>query len=456
MIKSPTKIKQKKDINIGIIIFLFILIYIGICVYIFFTKSEVSLYVVRPGTLFSDKTYTGIILRTEETVNTNMAGYVNYYFQEGDRISKNETVYSIDSDKSIYDKLSGDGSEIMLNSEDLIELKGQINKAYRNAQNFKDYKELKDSINVSYTRQLDKRLIQNLNKLVRESNIDASFEVIKSEKAGIVSFCFDSLSELTEEALSKDLFDNIEEEQVLYTSDLLETNAPVYKIITEDDWKIAVMIDEELFYKLHDKDSVSFTINSEQTITAPVKVLTKKEEYYAVISLSKYITNYTDCRYVDISFDTAKTEGLKLPLSAIAYKNYYRVPSEYFTYDSKENSVFLSIEFYDKNSGERAYKQTETEVFYDDGAFKYIDCNLFPEETYILVGGGNRIMLNTYITKLEGAYNINDGYAVFKRIERLETNDEYTLIRKNSTSGLAEFDHVALDVLKIKEGEVIY
>lgn len=458
MNKKVSPIKQRKDINIGIVIFLFIIIYIGIYVYIFFTKSEVSLYEVKSGTLFSDKNYTGIIMRTEETVSTSMAGYVNYYFREGDRISKNETVYSIDSDKSIYTKLSGDGSEIMLTSEDLTELKGYINNEYRSAESFKDFKRLKEGIKAAYTKQLDKRLLQELNRLVKENNIDASFEIIKSEKAGILSFCFDDLSDLTEDKLSKSLFENKGSEKVLYTSNLLETNAPVYKIITEDEWKIAVLIDEELFLKLHECSSVSFTINSKQTITAPITVFTRNDEYYAVISLSKYITNYTDCRYVDISFDTVQTEGLKIPLTAIVYKNYYRIPAEYFTYVTGENknSINLSVEFYDKESGERAYKQTEVDVFYDDGAFKYIDSNAFSEETYILASDGNRVMLNTFITKLEGAYNINNGYAVFKRIERLSTGEDYTLVRKNSASGLSEFDHIALDATKVKEGEVIY
>lgn len=447
--------KPHSDINIGLVVFLFVLIYLGIVIYTFLTKTEVSLFEVRPGTLFSDKKYTGIIIRSEEIVNTEKAGYVNYYFREGDRISKNETLYSIDLDRSIYDRLTEDGTEVLLENDDLSELKGIINRRYREAYSYSDYKDIKEDLCIAYTKQLDKRLLKNLNEAVKESGVKESFEVVKSVKAGILSMTFDDLSDLNIDSINKDLFEKSGEVKKVSSSDLIEKNSPVYKIITKDEWKIVVLIDEDLFVKLRENETVPFTINKKQTIVAPIETFTKGNEYYAVLSLSKYITNYTTQRYVDISFSTPYSEGLKIPYSAITNRNYYRIPEEYFAYSEDGSECYLYVEYFDAKEGKTDYNKVLTDVFYDDNIYKYIDTDYFKGETVIKCGE-NRNMLYTYTVMVEGCYNINNGYADFRRIERLKSGEDYVLVKTNSVSGLSEYDHIALDAAKVKQGEVIY
>ena len=68
----------------------------------------------------------------------------------------------------------------------------------------------------------------------------------------------------------------------------------------------------------------------------------------------------------------------------------------------------------------------------------------------------SRVMLYTFVNKLEGAYNINKGYAVFKRIERIKTENGYSIVKKNSASGLSAYDHIALNAEHVVEDAVIY
>jgi len=95
------RVKQKKDVNIGIVIFLVIMLYVLFHVYTFFTKSEIPLYEVQPGEMYVSSQCDGLILREEELVYTEIAGYLNYYYGEGSRVSKNSTVYSIDSNRDM-------------------------------------------------------------------------------------------------------------------------------------------------------------------------------------------------------------------------------------------------------------------------------------------------------------------------------------------------------------------
>ena len=46
---------------------------------------------------------------------------------------------------------------------------------------------------------------------------------------------------------------------------------------------------------------------------------------------------------------------------------------------------------------------------------------------------------------LIGVYNINKGYADFKRIIVLYDNDEYSIVESNTQYGLRPYDYIALD-----------
>ena len=57
---------------------------------------------------------------------------------------------------------------------------------------------------------------------------------------------------------------------------------------------------------------------------------------------------------------------------------------------------------------------------------------------------------------LEGVYNINKGYAVFKQIEILKSNGEYYTIKKGTKYGLSVYDHIVLNADSVYEGKLIY
>ena len=57
---------------------------------------------------------------------------------------------------------------------------------------------------------------------------------------------------------------------------------------------------------------------------------------------------------------------------------------------------------------------------------------------------------------LEGVYNINKGYAVFKQIDIIEENDEYVTVRRGTSYGLNVFDHILLNGEEGEEGQPVY
>ena len=58
---------------------------------------------------------------------------------------------------------------------------------------------------------------------------------------------------------------------------------------------------------------------------------------------------------------------------------------------------------------------------------------------------------------VQGVYNINRGYTVFRRIEILSSNDEYYTIKKGTDYGLSVYDHIVLDANAVTgNGMIIY
>lgn len=98
------------------------------------------------------------------------------------------------------------------------------------------------------------------------------------------------------------------------------------------------------------------------------------------------------------------------------------------------------------------YYSTEDHYYVEiDGeeGFKAGDYIVKPESST------ERYQLGT-TASLKGVYNINKGYAVFKQIEILMSNDEYCTVKKNMDYGLSVYDHIVLDADTVEEGKMIY
>lgn len=453
------RFRPRKDVNIGIIIFLVILFYVLFHVYTFITKSKIPLYEVQPGELYDSSSCEGMILREEELVYTEIAGYLNYYFREGARVSKNSTVYSIDSNRNIYDLISGNTTEIKLSGNDLADLKSLLQENLIFTTESKSVAERKAAVTTGYQRLIDTTLMEELNHIVTTTGIISNFHVVTTEKSGILSYMSDKYTNYGIQDVSSSCFTNKEECDSMYSIDLIAANSPVYKIITSDNWSIILLLSDTLYGQLLGKEHATFYLENQIKVTAPINCYRKDDAYFAEIKMNRYLTNFTSKRFINVKFEIDHVDGLKVPESAITFKDYYRIPEEYLVLGGNETSKTkgLLIEEFNKDTGTTQYTFKEAEVFYTIDGFAYIDCLDFAKELYIAKQDlSERVMLYTFVNKLEGVYNINKGYAVFKRIERLKTNNGYVIVKKNSVSGLSAYDHIALDASTVVEDAVIY
>ena len=447
--------KQKKRINLGVIIFLFILVYLVIRVYIPFSKEEISIYSVEEGSIYLKKTYKGLIVRDEKCVYSGLSGFVNYYVTAGDRVKKDENICSIGSNIALYDKLKAENNNTTLDSSDFKLLKNETKEIYLESTDFRDFALNSDRLSNYYQKLIDLKLLESLDEIVYNTGITADFNIIKSEFSGIVSYETDGLENVTESDFSNASFDD--EYKVINAYETREkgTGEFLYKIIASENWKIIIRLDDDIYDSVSEKSKLSFCINGDKEITAPVYFAKCGENYFAIVSMEEYLINYLDERFLDITFNTEDTVGIKIPASALTYKEFYRIPDEYFI--EQDGQTGLITENTSDSATEKTYYFLKTDVFLSENGFKYISTDQIDSGTYIVSNDyKTSSMIYLFGIRLCGAYNVNNGYSVFKRLEIIETGSDYVIAKKNSASGIAIYDHIALNADEINEGEIIY
>ena len=128
--KKGNKVKKYRkplNINIGMLIFSAVFIYVIICVVMYFQSSHIVRYEVKEGSLAANNIYRGIALREETVVNTQAAGYVNFYAREGERVAKDDLVYIIDETGRLSEEISDSSlGENTLSDRELAEFRSEI------------------------------------------------------------------------------------------------------------------------------------------------------------------------------------------------------------------------------------------------------------------------------------------------------------------------------------------
>lgn len=459
--KRVVKFRKRRTINIGIVIFLILFIYIAINTYIFFTKEHISIYEVQEGFNVEDSRITGLILRDEQLVSTSKAGYVYYFQKEGARVAKNTSVYSVDDSTQIMDIIINDEDIITFTEDNYKQLQYKIKKFHNvySDYNFSYIYDFKADVESTMFDILNQTMIEKGLQIQEDTGFAFTYEVFKSNASGIITYYMDNYETITKDNITKELFNTDNYKRIsLRTSDMISINTPVYKLINSEAWSIILPLTTEQYEKLQGKDKIDFTILKDNfTTTAPIRTFHNllDSSYYAEISMDKHLSNYLEDRFLEIDLHLEAVKGLKIPLSAVTTKDFYLVPLSYFTSGGDSEEKGLIKEEYDKDTGDVKLIFVPADIYYQDDIYGYVDTNLFVPNTWIQSTDGNRYQLSVK-SQLTGVYNVNMGYAVFKRVEIIYQNEAYCIVSKNTSYGLSLYDHIALDASTVVEQKIIY
>lgn len=100
---SKTKTNNKNTLEYWNDHFVVILVYILINVILFLGKKKLTVYKVMEDKITNTLSFTGIAIRDEELLKASQSGYITYYVEEGKRIKKSGTVFTVDKDQKVQD-----------------------------------------------------------------------------------------------------------------------------------------------------------------------------------------------------------------------------------------------------------------------------------------------------------------------------------------------------------------
>lgn len=473
--KKIIRYRRPLNINIGLIIFILIFVYMAFSVSTYLRKDKIKFYEVIEGSIVEDTNYTGIILREEKIKTADRTGDINYYVREGKRASVGTRIYSMDETGSMAAFLTDNPDyDVTLSSENLADLKKQLSAfsvAY-NDENFSAVSNAKYALDAAVLEYVNFNALNNLDSMMQKTGVN--FQQIRADQAGVVSYAIDSFKATAASdsnasyptgiqdisQVSAAMFDkNNYSRKITQSGMRIEQGTPVYKMITSDLWSVVFPLTTEETAKYSDKDKLTVTFKGTNITTeGAFSMFTGSDgKTYGHLNFDKYMVQFVTDRYVDFEIISQKVEGLKIPVSAVTEKNFYLVPLEYMTQGGDSTETGFMKETYSQ-AGTAAVFIPVT-IYYSTNEYYYInmgeDSPLKAGDYVVKPNSTDRYQIGAS-APLQGVYNINKGYAVFKQIKVLSSSNDYYTVERSMNYGLSVYDHIILDVDSVQEGQLIY
>lgn len=446
------KLRSVFGLNIGTMLSGALFIYMLFSMILYLTSENIESYLVISGPLSRNETYTGLAVRDEEVCTAENGGYISYYAREGTKISANGVVYGIGSSKT-------SGGSTDLSAEDLAGIRSQMlsfSKGF-NSSKFNNTYSFKYNLKGSI---LDYAGVSGSSGIVSYGGQTLS----KAPQDGIVLYSTDGYEDKTADTLTAADFDqNSYHETDLKTDGSVTAGDEIYTLITDERWSLMIPLSEKQAAKLADRTAVRVKfLKDDMTQSGDFSIVEIEGSKYGKIDFNKGVIRYAADRFLEIELVTNTVTGLKIPLSSIVTKEFYLIPTKYATRNEDSQETGFMIENKDKSgNGSLSFVTPSIYATLSDGdedaeEFYYVDKKAFKEGDVLVCQKDQSKYVVSDIGVLEGVYCINQGYAVFRRIEVMDQNEEYAIVSKSTTYGLSRYDHIVRNADKVNEEEILY
>ncbi len=441
------------SLNIGTILFGALFIYMLISLFIYLTATHITSYQVTSGPLSRNQTYTALVERQEEIVTSTTAGDITYYARDNSKVQKSGAVFAVGSAQSEIGE-----TEMELTDEQLV----QIRSSLATFSNYFDSNNFYDAYSFKY--ELEGSLVNQYASL--EDVSDGESQTLQTRTIGgqtvsfapsdgLVLFSVDGYEEINEETLSADDFSRKAYEKSNLRTEAVNVGDQVYKLVTSEQWSLLIPLSEQQVVSLAGRETIKVRFQKDGTTqTGKFTLIDNDNGYFAKISFSSGMIRYASDRFLEIELVTNNDTGLKIPLSALVDKDFYVIPMEYATNGgTSDDTGFL------RATGTKDDDPTEfvSATIYDkDDNFYYVDTKDFEENDVLVRPDSTERFTVKDTSPLEGVYCINKGYAVFRKVNIIDQNEEYCIVESGTAYGLAQYDNIVYDSSTVKEEEVLY
>lgn len=455
---SIKKYKNKRELNIGIFLFAVVLIYLIATVIMYLTDDKISVYEVREGSIVKDTSYTGLVLREESAVTAESGGYVSYYQNENSKVKTGANIYAVSPERLNTEEDSADdtaaSTQVSQEIQSGISLQIQNFNENFKENDFSSVYSLKNEITSSLQSAYSQTRTEHLDAVIEASGQDVS--VYRSQRDGVVAYSVDGYEGLTKDTFTDAHFDKSTYESTTFSEQMqVSAGDPVYRLITSENWSVIVPLSEETAKELKDQEVTSVRVRIDkdsESLWADISIISRDGKEYGCLDFDNSMIRYAADRFLNIELILEDESGLKIPKSSVVEEDFFVVPEEYLTTGGNSSSDGVMIQ--DRN-GNASFQAVD--VFYtsEDGEV-YLNKDQI-EEGSVLVKPESAETYTVEETKpLKGVYNINRGYAVFRKVTILCESDEYYIVQDGETYGLSNYDHIVQNGAGVESEDVVF
>ncbi|MGN1166802.1 MAG: HlyD family efflux transporter periplasmic adaptor subunit [Lachnospiraceae bacterium] len=446
--------RKKPHFNIGIAVFGIIFIYLIATVFLYMTDKHISVYEVREGSILKDTAYTGLAIRSEKVISAESTGYINYFSQEGSKVGAKTNVYTLSSKELDFKDSSSDNlAELTSEEQSALLLKAQSFSENFKDEQFRDVYTLKDNIQAVLESKSSESRQAQLDDMI--DNNEAELQIYKAVADGIISYSVDGYERIKADDVTEDMITKKGYSvTTMKNNTQVKSGDPVYKLITEDTWTLVISLSDSAAKEMADLKRVKVRFSKDgESERADIEIHKTSKGTFAFLTFDTAMIRYIQERYLDIELILEDETGLKIPKSSVVKKQFYTVPKDYLTQggNSKETGVLV-----DDKTGNATFQKVDVYYWEQESDMVYLDPLAFEKDTVLLKPESSDTYTLKQTKSLQGVYNINKGYAVFKQIEILCESEDYYIVKAGNAYSLANYDHIALDGKYVKENDVVF
>lgn len=445
------------QLNVGIIICTIILIYLIFHIFTYFTSKNISVYEVNEGSITYDDKYTALAIRQEEIVPSDRDGNVYYFSQDRSRVGIRSLICALDSTGEITNLLSNYSTDnITLSDSDLSSFQKMFSE-YVTSYSDENY----NSVYVFKT-SLKESLDSIKNNLAQEANAEAitkaegegTYFPVYASKPGLLVLKTDGYEGVTLDSFTPEMFNKKSYSEAIMTPNMTVKNGDsLYKLVTDDNWSIVMPVSEKLIAMLGDTQNVVVKFGLDNaTANGVVSYVNRGNQKYLVLTFDDSMERYADYRFLDVAIILDQQKGLKIPNSSIVKKSFFAIPKNYVKKSGDGTDDEVQV---DNGSNEPGI--VKPTLYYEDDNFYYTDSeDLNSGDVLISYDTGENYTVGTDTGEKQGVYSINKGYALFKIINILSSNDDYSIVEKGTDYGISNYDHIILNGSDVNENDLLY
>ncbi len=447
------------------VVFALVLVFFAVQGLIILRHHSVSAYNVgMPGSDNVAGTKRGMILRDERVLTASYDGYVNFFQTNGEWVSRDGYLATLDRDGSAAERIRARfyGMDVLSAAS-----KKKIRSVLKTASGSVD---TSDFASIYSARADVEETI--LSALVADSGNDYDdifsqgvFETVRAPESGFFLNWTDGYEGVAESELTgKDFDPERYTRTVIREGSQVASGEKILKLAEDNKFRLVFQMTEEDQRILSGKKRLSVRMPDGAELQGTFSVENDADgNALGIVTFQKYGGNYLSSRFAEFQILDAEVTGYKIPESAIVTKNFFVIPENMLTSagSSTKNAVVLRTEKGIETVLVTVYTHDpdpDNNLVIGEGqAYIYSDI-LKAGMTLLSEGADQQEYVLGLQTTVEGVYQINNGYCVFKPVVRLRNSLEtsYIVVSAGVRGGMRPYDRILLDAKDMDENEIIF